>query len=82
MEEERDESKADAYIAMQILNGYADEAKKALAGFAKYGSAFPEYPRSTLTKRWTQIGELVKEAYCNSINVWTREALDGDFIRI
>lgn len=77
MEEEKDESKADGYITVRILNGYADEARKALAGLAKYGTSFPEYPRSTLTKRWTQIEELVKGAYDNSINVWTREAL-GD----
>lgn len=77
MEEERDESKADAYITVRILHGYAEEAKKALAGFSKYGSAFPEYPRSTLIKRWTQVSDLVKEAYESSINIWTREAL-GD----
>lgn len=77
MEEKRDESKADAYITVRILNRYADEARKALAGLAKYGTSFPEYTRSTLTKRWTQIEELVKEAYGNSINVGTREAL-GD----
>ncbi|SLM38471.1 SET domain [Lasallia pustulata] len=75
MEEMRDESKADYFIAVRVLDGYADEATKALAGFAKYGSAFPEYPRSTLKKRWMQIAELVKEAYDNSINDLTREAL-------
>lgn len=72
---ERDESKADAYITTRILNQYADEARKALARLAQYATSFPEYHRSILTKRWTQIEELVKEAYDNSINVWTREAL-------
>ena len=77
MEEVRDESKADTYIAVHILDEYADEAKKALAGLAKYGGTFSEYPLSTLTKRWTQIRELVKEAYDNSIHVWTSEASEG-----
>ena len=78
MDEERDESKANAYVCQNILDAYYSEATNALECFEEEefrDYALPKTISTTLTQRWTQIRSMIRDALKNDIDALTRQAL-------
>ena len=63
-----EESKADSFIALQILQVYNEEATNAIKHLEEHEDAFPAGIRAMLTRRWRQIRQLIQEAFRNGIN--------------
>ena len=78
--EERDESKADAYLCIEILQLYDTEAGIALKLLNQIGDEkIPSHVKKALTTRWNQIKNLILSAFENGVNPWTQANMQGEF---
>ena len=72
IEKDYDESNADSFIAVHILQVYYDTSKIAIKHLRENGDTFPAVARATLIERWKQIQRLIQEAFLNGVNEYTR----------
>ena len=75
-EEARDSSRADAFIAVNVLRTYKGDAMRALEALATIEDRDLESQKEILVKRWTQIRDIIEKAEENSIGPWTRDDID------
>lgn len=72
IDKDREESKADSFIALQILQVYYETAENTIKYLEEDESTLPEVARMTLIKRWKQIRRLIQQAFLNGINKHTQ----------
>lgn len=71
--EESDEATADSYLCVQVLQVYLQEAENALEHLRQIPDVkVPPHIKLTLTRRWEQIQALIRSAYQNGVNVYTK----------
>jgi len=76
---ERDESRADSFICVKILQPYYEDAKSASEQLEKIGDRMPREIRQTLIRRWEQIKVLIRSAFENGINKYTQAHMHEEF---
>lgn len=78
--DERDESRADSYLCVQVLQTYYEEAENSLGHLRKIGDdRIPLHIKTALISRWEQIKMLIRSAVQNGINPWTQAQIDETF---
>ena len=78
-EQDREKMEADGYIAKNVLVVYFEEACDTISVLRTEGRRLPPSVRDLLMRRWTQIRELVRKAFNDSIHPKVQADLGNRF---
>lgn len=78
--DEHDESRADSYLCVQVLQVYYEEAERASEHLKNIGNdKISPLIKFTLIKRWEQIKAMIRSAFQSGINPWTQAHMHETF---